>query len=298
MNPPAGADAAAHPPDTIGAAAEAAGACPAASPVSESGAGPDSDSATVSAAELVRRARRDARESLARWRPRALAGRTSYRQRVVGAAALVAAVSGIFGGLQGVPAQAAVPQVPVGTPIDTPQWRVTVEKVQLYRPDAFAPTLRISQPGRHWLVVVTTMAVAADEPMTPAAGSGSAAKAAVTLPDEPGLNSANPDQVLIVSDGTVNPTLQPGVPEQVAFFWEQQDSAGTTGAAAASAGQPASGASPSGTGSSQPGTGPNARVEVNSEQQRRWVTNQELRWGDPAAKAVVVAPIRPFPAGS
>lgn len=237
--------------------------------------------AAPTATELLGRARRDARESLTRWHPRAVVGRSSYRQRLLGAAVLATAVSGMFGGLQAVPGRADLPQVAAGQPIDTPQWQLTVEKVQQYRPDAFAPTLRISEPGRHWLVVVTTMKVSAGEPMSPAAGDGAAAQAAVTLPAEPGLRSANPDRVLSVGDATLDPTLQPGLPVQVAFFWEQQDSA----------------TAPAG-GSAQPGAAAEvtARVEVNSKERRRWVSNGELLWSDPAAKAVVVTPVRPFPA--
>lgn len=243
----------------------------------------DDGAATPGAAELLGRARRDARESLTRWHPRAVVGRSSYRQRVLGAAVLATALSGMFGGLQAVPERADLPQVAAGQPIDTPQWQVTVEKVQQYRPDAFAPTLSISEPGRHWLVVVTTMEVTAGEPMSPAAGDGSTAKAAVTLPAEPGLRSANPDRVLSVGDAALNPTLQPGLPVQVAFFWEQQDSATAPVGGAAQPGQAAA--------------APTARVEVNSKERRRWVTNGELLWSDPAAKAVVVTPVRPLPAG-
>ncbi|MBB5870604.1 hypothetical protein F4553_003983 [Allocatelliglobosispora scoriae] len=130
---------------------------------------------------------------------------------VIGVVAL--AISGLFGGLRAAEdppvATAAVDQVVDGGP-----WRVTVTGARLLND---MPTLHLRDPGNYWVVVLVTVEITEKE------GWGVLSK----FFDMPPL-ADKPDQfptIMLVRDGSQPNRLQPGMPEKLAFFWEQ--SAGT-----------------------------------------------------------------------
>jgi hypothetical protein len=131
------------------------------------------------------------------------------RWLAAGGAVVVLAISGLFGGLDRVDA-GGVPTVAVGAVDRGEPWNVTVTGVRLL---ADQPPLHASRPGDRWLAVVATVEVTAD-------GSRGDVADILRVSGAQGLRDEAPETVLLVRDYTPA-QLHPGLPEKVAFFWEQ-----------------------------------------------------------------------------
>ena len=122
------------------------------------------------------------------------------------------------------------------------------------------PTLSHTHDGDRWIAVVVTMTNTTSE-STPA---GAALAEVVATGAFPGRRAATP-QVVLVSDGSSRVQLAPGLPEQVAFFWEQD------------------GAEP------MPAS---LDVVIVGYGQRRDTFSDVVEWKDPASVAQLTAPVK------
>lgn len=120
------------------------------------------------------------------------------------------AVSGIFGGLEAVH-QPKLPTVEVKAVDRGSPWNVTVIRARLITD--LAP-LKPQTAGNHWLGVVATVEITADE-------SRKDLDAVLRLPGVAGLTSEKPAYVVLMRDATQPVQLNPGMPEELAFVWEQ-----------------------------------------------------------------------------
>lgn len=136
----------------------------------------------------------------------------SLRSWAIGVGAVALAVSGVFGGLEKAPEE-QVPQVPAGTAIAGGQFTVVVERATAVR--ALEPTYRPSNPDGALLAVITQVTLTDPEgrPVDPGG---------LRLVGVPGI-AADAQPLATFSmreDNTAQPTLQPRVPEQVAYLWD------------------------------------------------------------------------------
>jgi hypothetical protein len=134
------------------------------------------------------------------------------RWLVGGVGALALAVSGLFGGLDPVPEEPP-PTVAVGTVDAGEPWNVTITGARLL---ADMPPLKVEHPGDRWVAVLAIVEITADEPM--------AATDVIRLAGVPGLIQDHPSNVYLLRDTAELTQLQPGLPEKLAFFWEQSGS--------------------------------------------------------------------------
>jgi hypothetical protein len=135
----------------------------------------------------------------------------------VGVVALAA--SGLFGGLD--PVDRGMPTVAVNAVNRGQPWNVTVTGMRVV---GELEPLRLKNPGDHWIAVLATVEVTADE-------SRSDLEDVVRIPEVEGLladddrRKGRPDYVYLVRDAVNGPYLHPGLPEKLAFIWEQRASA-------------------------------------------------------------------------
>ncbi|MEN3608249.1 hypothetical protein AAH979_01750 [Plantactinospora sp. ZYX-F-223] len=122
------------------------------------------------------------------------------------------AASGLFGGLETV-AKPEVPTVAVGKAVDGGPWSVTVTGSRLV---GKLPTLYL-RDGKRWFTVLATIENTADESRTDFDD-------AIRLSGVAGIAEERPSQVRLVRDGSKPTYLNPGLPERLAFLWEQDDS--------------------------------------------------------------------------
>jgi hypothetical protein len=131
-----------------------------------------------------------------------------------GAGVVALATSGLFGGLDQVDVPTA-PTVAVNAVDTGDPWNVTVTGARVL--DDLSP-LRPTNPGDRWVALLATVEVTADE-------SRDDLQDAVRLPGVDGLLKEKPEYVYLVRDNTTGPYLNPGMPEKLAFVWEQKASA-------------------------------------------------------------------------
>lgn len=130
------------------------------------------------------------------------------------AGVIALATSGLFGGLDKVD-QPGAPTVAVNAVNAGEPWTVTVTGARLLDD---LPPLRLTNPGDRWLAIVATVEVTAAE-------SRDDLRDAVRLPGVDGLLKEKAEYVYLVRDSTSGPYLNPGMPEKIAFVWEQKASA-------------------------------------------------------------------------
>jgi hypothetical protein len=146
-------------------------------------------------------------------RLRALLVDAPIRWLGAGAGVVALAISGLFGGLDktqtsGLPTVAAN-VVDAGTP-----WNVTVSGARLVDD---LPPLHLERAGDRWVAVVATVEVTADE-------SRNDLDEVVRITGVSGLLGTRPSGVYLLRDDTRLGYLHPGLPEKVAFVWEQTGS--------------------------------------------------------------------------
>jgi hypothetical protein len=140
-------------------------------------------------------------------------GEQSLRRWGTGLGALTLAISGLFGGLK-VAEPEGPPKVEVNAPVEGGAWRVTIQKAQLH--PELKPIL-LQKKEDHFIVVVALVEITAERSWTSLSGI-------LRLSNVDGVVDKVP-QVALVKDGSRVGVLHPGMPEQVAFFWERSASA-------------------------------------------------------------------------
>jgi hypothetical protein len=148
------------------------------------------------------------------WRP------PSWRIRII-AAGLVAAgvgVLGLTGGLAAAPppAPAAVPEVSVGTVVDSGPWRLTPRSAVAAM--AFSNTIEPHDKNNYLLAVGVLVDVRG-----PDSESSTAMRDMVSLPGLAGLVDAKPGWVALARDASQFEHLNPGLPELVGFIFEVRE---------------------------------------------------------------------------
>jgi hypothetical protein len=123
-------------------------------------------------------------------------------------------VSSLFHGLAPVPA-AETPTVKPGKVIDAGPWTITVVDTRLL---SSSEGLTTTTDGDHWFAIVATV----DDTTT---DSRDDMGDIVRLSHVAGLTEAAPQRILLTSDASTPRYLNPGMPERVAFLWEQSASA-------------------------------------------------------------------------
>lgn len=126
---------------------------------------------------------------------------------VLGVVAL--GVSGLFGGLQAV--EHPVPTTAVNQAVDGGPWRITVTGARLIND---LPDMRLKDPGNRWVAVLVTVEITEKE------GWGTPGDF-FEMEQIPGLIDKVPT-IVLVRDGTRVDQLNPGMPEALAFLWEQR----------------------------------------------------------------------------
>ncbi|GAB3972406.1 DUF4352 domain-containing protein [Plantactinospora veratri] len=122
------------------------------------------------------------------------------------------AASGLFGGLDTV-TKPEVPTVAVGEVVDGGPWNVTVTGSRLV---GKLPTLYL-RDGSRWFTVLVTVENTADESRTDF-------RDVIRLSGVAGVTEERASQVVLVRDGSRPNYLNPGLPEKLAFLWQQDDS--------------------------------------------------------------------------
>jgi hypothetical protein len=171
----------------------------------------------------------------------------------VGAGVAALAVSGLFGGLNDVH-RPELPTVEVKAADRGSPWNVTVLRARLI--SDLSP-LKPATAGNHWLGVVATVEVTADESRTDLAD-------VLRLSGVAGLTSDEPAHVVQMRDATEPVQLNPGMPEDLAFVWEQ--AAGTPKAA-------------------------EVTLQIYGKTYRLDSIGDKMAWLDPAPRAQVVVPL-------
>ena len=120
------------------------------------------------------------------------------------------AVSACFGGMA--QAQTSEPTtIAAGSLIKGLPWNVTVVEGRLLKSE---DGLETEKAGDRWLVVIATVEVTSVD-------SRSDMSDVLRLTDVPGLLAVRPQRILLSQDATDVHYLNPGMPERVAFCWEQ-----------------------------------------------------------------------------
>jgi hypothetical protein len=135
------------------------------------------------------------------------------RWLAAGVGAVFLGASALFHGLAPVPSPPPATIRP-GTAIDAGPIRVTiVDAVVLSSQDG----LDTDKPGDRWFGVVATVEVTGKDSFNDVSWI-------LRVPHVAGLTSVEPQSELLVRDATVMSYLNPGMPERVAFLWEQSSS--------------------------------------------------------------------------
>lgn len=100
------------------------------------------------------------------------------------------------------------PAVAAGTPVRSGPFEVTVKGL------VFQAPLALSDPANHWIVVVARVELTATQ-------SWPGLPVLLHLSDVTGLVSPEP-KVYLARDGSTGGPLQPGLPEDLAYCWEQR----------------------------------------------------------------------------
>jgi len=129
-------------------------------------------------------------------------------------AAIGLGVSALFHGLAPVPA-AETPTVAIGKVIDAGPWTVTIVDTRLV---SSSEGLTTTTAGNHWFGVVATVDDTTND-------SREDLGDIMRLSHVAGLTEAAPQRILLANDATDVGFLNPGMPERVAFLWEQASSA-------------------------------------------------------------------------
>jgi len=131
----------------------------------------------------------------------------------IGAGVLALGVSGFAGGLAPV-AEPGTPQVQPSAAVDAGPVKVTVLTGRVV--SDLSP-IKPSEDGDRWFLVIAMIEVTADDSrVTPDP---------LRLPHVTGLLKKAPDRVLLSRDATEVEYLNPGMPERVAYVWEQRPDA-------------------------------------------------------------------------
>lgn len=152
---------------------------------------------------------------------RQVAGQQSYNWWLAVAGGLVVAVAGLFGGLRS-GADEAIAHADPGQSVAGEPWNVTIDRARSLPAEALPPLA--PKQGTHWLVVAATIEVTADTPMA-VSGISNGSPGPLTISGVSGIEHPWADDTALVMDASLSPILQPGLPQQVAFLWEQVDSA-------------------------------------------------------------------------
>jgi hypothetical protein len=130
----------------------------------------------------------------------------------VGLAALAIAVSGMFGGLDETrpPSQ---PIVATKQPNPGQPWSITINRALSF--STMEPLLKPDKEGYRWIIVRATMEITADRTWNRLDG-------VLRLKGVEGLRDVKPSDFYLVRDESfIVRELQPGIPEEVAFLWQQ-----------------------------------------------------------------------------
>jgi hypothetical protein len=133
----------------------------------------------------------------------------SVKTWVIGAGAVVLAISAAFGGLN--KADAETPALTAGTAVDAGQFAVTVERVVTVKElkPLFQP-----EPGGALIAIVAKLKVTDDLGTTPPSGL-------FRLIGVPGIKDTEaPIGTTTIEDQTTNTVLAPDVEQEVAFVWK------------------------------------------------------------------------------
>jgi hypothetical protein len=136
-------------------------------------------------------------------------------------AALALAVSGLFGGWSRVDD----PQLPAVAPDTVDEgvpWNVTVTGIRVV---AELPGLDLQNRGDRWVAVLATVEVTADESRNDLADAVRIPSVAGLLSAEDDLAKGRPEEVILLRGDVRGPYLNPGLPEKLAFIWEQRAAA-------------------------------------------------------------------------
>ncbi|RFA09057.1 hypothetical protein B7R54_07330 [Subtercola boreus] len=159
----------------------------------------------------------------ANWRTRvtSLSGKVPTKWLVTAVVALFLAGSAAFGGLNAVAAD-ALPEVQAGSAYSGAQLRITVSRAVLI--DGFPEQNITPDDGKRLFVVIATVENVWDRPVTTYDNIGAADNLRPVGVE--GIQSDTPpDDVVVISDGTKAPRLQPRVPIELAYVWQVADTA-------------------------------------------------------------------------
>ncbi|MCU1405841.1 MAG: hypothetical protein JWQ43_2144 [Glaciihabitans sp.] len=149
-------------------------------------------------------------------RARALSNRIPTKWLFTGVAGIALAISAAFGGL----ADAPVPPLPTlkaGEAFTGVQLSIAIDRVVLI--DAFPEQFIEPAEGYRLLVVVATVENVWDRPVSTLSGVGAADN--IRPRGIKGIDADTPPaRVDVLSDATSSPTLQSGVPIELAYMWE------------------------------------------------------------------------------
>ena len=149
-------------------------------------------------------------------RARALSSKVPSKWLVTAFVGLFLLGSAAFGGLNTVAAD-ALPEVAAGTPYPGAELTITVSRAVLI--DGFPEQGIRPDDGKRFLVVIATFENLWDRPITSYKGIGAADNLRPVGID--GITAdSSPDHVVVVSDGTDFPRLQPHVPVELAMMWQ------------------------------------------------------------------------------
>ena len=128
---------------------------------------------------------------------------------------LTVAASGLFGGLRPTE-KPTVPVIAVHTAFDGGPWTVTVNRALTLK--TLEPLKKTEKAGDRWVAVRVRMEINADE-------TWNRIDDVIRLPGVKGLRTVEPSEFYLVRDESLLVReLQPGIPEEVAFLWQQDGS--------------------------------------------------------------------------
>ncbi|WP_173158131.1 hypothetical protein [Phytohabitans suffuscus] len=115
-----------------------------------------------------------------------------------------------------------LPPVKVNEVSEGEPWNVTVTGGRLV--DAELPGIRLQTEGNRWVVVLVTVEVTAPESRNDVRETIDIS-GVEGLVEDPNLRRLNPQYIIALRDGEAVGYLQPSMPENLAFFWEQESTA-------------------------------------------------------------------------
>jgi hypothetical protein len=134
-------------------------------------------------------------------------------------AAVLLAVSAVFGGLDDAPVQAA-PVIEAGDTHEGAELTVTVNEAVLI--DGFPEQNVKPEPGNRLLVVRAIVENSTTAPLRLSTTEANTLRV-VGVPDLP--QDRPPSSILMIDDGSDRVVVQPGIPVELAFIWEVDGSA-------------------------------------------------------------------------